>query len=312
MKKILLLTSVFTLFTAMVFPNDFKNRVMVMTGFDTVQTDEEDYMLNPSVAARYMRMKEEGVESSQLDRIMAAAGYSQNYYTSGIGPDGIKTTHGVNLMGSVAKGKNSGMLMVMSDGEELFSSLKTITGVAMYNHQFVETDEMSFSFGGGVIVHEMHIKQWDLTLYAIPLPVFMFEYQNDIFATTVAVQGMPHISFTLFPKAAFRFNCELGMLGADSIRDLGFDCSLAYYPLAKQGKDFLSASAGIMNSKTTTVLKDEKEYSLQYYTVYGEVNAMIAKIRCGYNFDGKKFVDDEECGDLQKGLFASIQVMCMF
>ena len=319
MKKIILLTSVFTLFSAVTFAKDFKNRVMAITSFEALQTDEEDYMLNPSVAARFMCMKEEGVESPLPDRIMAGVGYSQNYFTNGIGPDGLETIHGVNMMASVGKDKNSGMFMVMSNGEELFTSLKTTTCIGMYNHQFLDTEEQSFSFGGGIIVHEMYIKQWDFTLYAIPLPVFKYDYKNDVFATTIAVQGLPRASITLFPKSKFRFNGEFSMLGFDSARDIGFDCALAYHPLAnndtensEKSKDFLSFSAGIMNSKSTVVLKDEKEYSFQYYTVYGEVDAMIAKVRCGYNFDGKKFIEDDDCGDLQKGLFATIQVMFMF
>lgn len=316
MKRIVFLTCIFTVFSTYTFTQNFKHHVMPMVGFDTVQTGDEDFVLSPSARVQFMSMKNEEVVSPLPDRIMLAAGYSQDYYTSGLGPDKVKRIHGCSLMAALAKEKNSGTFMLMSNGEVPFSSLKTLTGVAMYSHEMIKTDEKKFNLGFGVIVGDFYFEDWDFTLYVIPLPTFSFTYKNDVFETKLAVQGPPSISFTLFPESMVRFKSAFGMGGYKSIRDLTFDCALAFYPLANnedEGKrNFLSISAGVMNTKSDVTLKDNKKYGMQYYTAYGEVNATILKVRCGYNFDGKQYVDNKETGDLKKGLYLSAMLMAMF
>ena len=312
MKKILLLALCFTLFGAIAIAQDFKNHVMTMAGFDAVQVDDEDFVLSPSARLQFMRIKQKDVVSPLPDMMSLSAGYSQKYFTAGLGPDKVNSIHACNFMGMVAKEKNSGMLMLMSSGEVPFSSMKSTIGIAMYNHKMIEDEHHNFSLGVGVIAGEFHIKQWDFTFYVFPLPTFSYTYKDDSIRATIAVQGPPTISVTLFPEAMVNFTGSVGMAGVDSIRDITFDCAMVVHPLFYTDKNFISVSAGIMNSKDTTVLKDKKEYAMQYYTVYGEIDAMLAKLRCGYHFNGKSYVDDDEVGNLKNGLFASINVMCMF
>ena len=76
--------------------------------------------------------------------------------------------------------------------------------------------------------------------------------------------------------------------------------------------EVFSFSAGVCNKSTGTMLKDKTKIKYQYYSVYGEISATLLSIRCGYNFDGKTYVNDEVTGDLYKGIFASLQAMYMF
>ena len=313
MKKIILFIFCFSLLSIASFAQDFQNHVMPSIGFNALQTGEKAFVLTPSVNLHFMRMKNEGVESSQPDFIMAGAGYSQSCFTCGIGPDQIKRSHGCNLMFNLAKEKNSFMAMLSAGGELPFSNIKTVTGGVMYSRKIVDKENLSFDFGGGVIVADLGLKIAGHDIYVIPLPVFSFTYKNDYLSGTIAVMGPPRIEFKLFPESKFRFNSSLGMMNVRSIRDLTFDCAFAYYPLHDTDKgDMLSLSLGVMNNQTSVVLKDADVYGYQYYSVYGEVNATIVKLRAGYNFDGKAIVKDEFTGEIYKGFFASLNAMWMF
>ena len=292
---------------------DFNNMVMPMLSFKTVQTAEEDFILSPAINAQYMRMKNEGVESSQPDYLVIGAGYSLDHFTTGLGPDKVDNLHNCNLMGNFGWGKHSFLAMVASGGEVPFSSIQTISGAVMYTYQFISTEHISFIFGGGVVFGDLGIEIEDFKLYALPLPVLSFNYQNDYVATGISVMGLPTAQLVLFPKSMFRFNGSCGLAGFDSIRDLTFDCALAYYPFVNtDAGDFLSVSAGVMNTTSSYKLKDKSQYGYQYYTAYGEINASLVQLRCGYTFDGKVRKDSKDIADMYKGGYASIQAMYMF
>lgn len=291
----------------------FQNHLLTMLGFNSLQIEEEDFVLSPSVNLQYMHLKNEGVESKQPDAIVIGAGYSLNHYTKGLGPDEVSNFHSVNLMGNLAAGKNSYMLMLASEGEVPFYGIKTITAGFMYTRQIVNTDNISFAAGAGIIAGDLGLKIKDFNIYCIPLPLFSFDYHNDYFEGGISMMGLPSASLSLFPKAPVRFKGNCGLAGFSSIRDLTFDCALTGYPLWNtKAKELVSVSAGVMNTVKTSVLKDNTKYSFQYYSVYGEINATFVSLRCGYNFDGEKRIDKEVKGDMYKGLFASAQAMFMF
>lgn len=291
----------------------FNNHIIPVLGFGALQIEEKDFILTPSVNLQFMRTKSKGVESSQPDAVIIAAGYSQIYFTEGIGPDETKTFHGVNLMGNVISGKNTYMAMVASSGEIPFSDIKTVTGVLLYSRNLVKNENFDFSLGGGLIIADLGIKIKDFDLFFLPLPIFSFTYKNDIVSTTISVMGPPSLQFTLLPKSMVRFKGSCSMAGFSSIRDLGFDCALVYYPLySKNSNEMLALSAGVNNSSSGIILRDKTSYKYQYYSVYGEINASLVTLRVGYNFNGKTYVDKEESGNMYKGIYGSLQAMYMF
>ncbi len=297
--------------TAAVKP--FQNHIIPVLGFDLLQTDQKDFILTPSVNLQYMRVKSPGVESHQPDAIVIAGGYSQNYFTAGLGPDSVKRLHNINLMANLAFGKNTFVGMVSSGGEAPFSSIDTVTAALMYMRQLVKNEHFDFSLGLGIMAGDFGIKIKNYYLYVLPVPLFNFSYTNDYFYGSIGMTGTPGINITLFPKAMFRLNGSLGASGFSSVRDIVFDCSLACYPLMKtDAKDFLRVSAGLTNNINSYKLKSGKSYGYQSYAVYGEVNAQLVNLRAGYNFNGKTLVDRKESGDMYKGLFASLQAMYVF
>ena len=72
----------------------FQNHVLTALGFQAIQTAEKDFVFTPSVNLQYMRIKSEGVEAKGPDTIMLGAGYSQNIFTAGLGPDNVKQLYG--------------------------------------------------------------------------------------------------------------------------------------------------------------------------------------------------------------------------
>ncbi len=292
---------------------DFQNHIVPMLGFQTLQIAEKDFILSPSATLQFVRTKTPGVKSAQPDSIGIAANYGQSIFTKGIEPDDVKLFHSVSFMGSVGFGKNSITMMLANGGQVLFDDITAITGGLIYSRQFIKNSAFSLNLGAGIIVADLGIKIGNYMIYAMPLPVFSFAYTSKYFYGSCSFMGTPSLSMVLFPQAMFRLKCSCEMTGFSSIRDLGFDCAIAYYPLKNTSAgDFLSISAGVMNKKTSFKLKNKDKHAWQYYCAYGEINASIISLRAGYNFDGKAYKNNEIVSDLQKGLFASIQAMYMF
>ena len=293
---------------------DFQNHIVPVLGFEALQIDEKDYLFTPSVAAQFIRVKSSGVESKQPDAVIIASSYGQTISTKGIGPDEVKTNHALSLMGNVVYGKNTITAMFANNGQVLFNDYRDITAGLLYSRQLVKNDSVSFSLGGGVMMTDLGLNIGGVDIIAIPLPIFSFSYTSEIFKGSCSFMGAPSISAVLFPKAMFRLKGECGVAGFKSIRDITFDCAVAYYPLKNtKAGDFLSFSAGVMNKHKGFATKDPRtKYTYQYYGVYGEINASLISLRAGYNFDGKLRVKDKDDVDLHKGIFASVQAMYMF
>ena len=292
---------------------DFRNNFVPVLGFKALQTDEKDFIFTPNVAAQFMRIKSKGVESAQPDSIVAAASYSQLISTKGYGENEIKNLHDLSLMGNIGFGKNLITAMFSINGKQLFSSNSTLTGGLMYTRELINNNSWNFKLGLGVLAGDFGLKVAGYYIYVIPLPVFSLSYTSEYFNSSLSMMGLPSLSMTLFPKSIVRVKGQCGIGGFSSIRDLTFDCALAYYPFAKKaGGDFLSFSAGVMNQKTGFNPYATEKNTFQYYSAYGEINASFLVLRGGYNFNGKKQHNNEAAEDMHKGFFASIQAMYMF
>lgn len=310
MKKLFFI-SVIILFVEAVLTAQMEKHVVPVLGFQMLQTDEKDFVLSPSAGLSYICV--EDMEDPASDGVVLGAGYTLNHYMQPIGPDGVKNTHGINLLGSYTAGKNSFMGMVETCAEIPFSSFQAVNGGVMYTRQLVKTNNFSFMLGGGVFVGDLGLKIKDVNIYCLPLPVFNINYKNDIIDASASLIVLPSLSLTFFPEAMVRFKGQCGIIGFKSVRDITFDCALVCYPfLRTKTKDMIYFSAGVMNTVSNTVLCDRIKYGFQHYSVYGEVSATLVTLRCGYNFDGTNRINDEAVSSLYKGIFASISLMYIF
>jgi len=289
---------------------DFRNFFVPDLSFQALQIGEEDWVFSPSASLRYIRTKKAGVKSSQPDSIVASVSYTPNIFTSGLGDDNVKYLHSLSLMGSTGFGKNNLLALVSSNGEVLFSDIRTLFGGLLYTREIFKKKSFSLSLGAGLVVGDLGIKIRGVSIYFFPLPMFSLSYSSDILNASLSLMGL---NLTLFPKKMFRFEGQCGITRFDSIRDLTFDCKLVYYPMHNTGAgDFLAVAAGVMNEKASFSLRDKEKYGWQYYCVYGEVDASLVQIKAGYNFNGRNMLDDEPVSDLHKGFFASIKAMYFF
>lgn len=289
-----------------------KNLFIPNLTFKMLQIDEKDFVFSPSANLQYARIKGQNTEAKGPDMIMAGLSYSQDYFTQGLGPDEVKRIHGCSAMLNITVGKNGFMGMLASNGEVPFSSLKTLTGALLYTRQFIKMENKNLTGGIGLIVGDFDVSFKGMDIYFFLLPVFSFNYKNDVLSASISMMGPPSVKFTLFPRSMFRFRGSLGLIGFKSIRDLGFDCAIMCYPFVNtRAKDLIYFAVGVMNKNSSFVLKDKTKYSFQYYSFYGEINASFASLQCGYNFDGKRMIEKEFAGDLYKGLFASLNLMFM-
>ena len=289
-----------------------RNLFIPSISFKMLQIDDKDFVFSPAANFQYVRLKGQNTQAKGPDMIMAGLGYSQDYFTQGLGPEEVNRIHGCNVMLNIAAGKNTFVGMLASNGQVPFSSLKTLMGALLYTRQFVKNENKTFTAGLGLVVGDFDVNIKGMDIYFFPLPVFSFNYKNDVLSTSISKMGPPSANLTLFPKSIFRFRASLGLTGFNSIRYLAFDGAVLCYPFVNtKAKDLVYIAAGIMNKKNNYVLKNKTRYSFQYYSVYGEISATFATLQFGYNFDGKRMIEKEITGDLCKGLYASLNLMFM-
>ena len=291
----------------------FQTHLIPVFSFQSLQLEEKDFIHSPSVNLQFLGIKNQKVTSAWPDTIMFGAGYAMDYYTAAPGPEEKHRFHGANVMSNVSFGKNNLTAMVSSNSEIPFSSIESVMGAMLYTRQLVKKEKLSFVLGGGVVVGDFGIKIKEMPVYFFALPMFSFNYSNKVFAGTISLLGLPSVQLTLLPESIIRVKGSCGLAGFSSARDITFDCALVCYPLFKTMlKEALSVSVGVMNKSAGTMLLDKTRIKYQYYCAYGEISATLLTFRCGYNFDGKKYVNSQITGDMYKGVFASLQAMYMF
>ena len=295
---------------------EFKFNVIPVVGFDMLQLEKESFILTPSGTLQFMRTKNASSTSKQPDMIAGGASYSQSIFTKKIEGYDERQFHSISVFSQVVAGKNTFLLQLAMSGAKPFGSYKNLNGALMYSRQFIKTDSISLSAGGGVIAADMGLKIGGVELFVIPLPLLQFAYTSEYFNAGFDWVGLPSVNFTLLPHKMFRFkgSCSLG--GFDLPADLKFDCAVCCYPLTKTKMgDFMSISAGITNSQKGFKIDNDNSLKYQYYSVYGELGLTLVTLRAGYAFGGKQTLTvkkDKFKKDYDGGIFATIQAMYMF
>jgi hypothetical protein len=118
----------------------------------------------------------------------------------------------------------------------------------------------------------------------------------------------PNLTVVVGPRSPIRLTGDMRMDRFDSFRDLIFDASAAYRPLANRGKDGDIAGIGVGLSNSEIAFdRTDGFYRLQYYAAYAKIDLTILQASVGYAFDGREVYDGGREADPGRGLLFSVQ-----
>lgn len=233
--------------------------------------------------------------------------YPQVYHTIDTLLDGKKDRH-----------RYIGIFKSESD-KPVTGGLSTYTAASVYGYEIVQEEKFSLVMGGGLALGDFGIERsngdpWPV----IPVPFVRMKYESDVIETKFEFLTSPNFSFTLAPKSKIRFTGDFRMDQARDIRDLIFECTLAYrfFSADHEMGDFAGVSLGFKNDNYGAFSIGDKdgEESLEahYYAVFGALDLSILKITGGYAFGGRELYRDEIKNDLGNGYFISAQALYQF
>ncbi len=292
---------------------DFQNHLIPNVSLTVVQTDDKDYLFNPSGGVQFMRIKTGQVDSWQPDFFSVNANYGQYKFTQGIGSDKDKNFYEFDLTGNAVWGKNTFVAIFGSGGYVNDFKAALLTGAFIYNRQFIKTKHVTFEAGCGISIGDTGEKIEGVEIWAMPVITLGLKFDSEYFQAYTGFMGAPVLNFTVMPNSIVRLKASASLTGTDSIRDVVFDAAVVCSPFkyTKLGEN-ITVSSGLMHSKSKVAYDVKEKYGIHYFTAYGEIDAKLLTLRAGYNFGGEWIHKKDVTGDMKNGLFASASVKYCF
>lgn len=236
-----------------------------------------------------------------------------------------KVYHSIDILFDGQKNRHQYLGIFKSESDQpVYGGLITFQTAVAYGYELVQRQNYSLVLGGGLAVSDFGIElsngePWPL----IPVPLIRMKYNSRYIESKFEFLTSPNFDLTVGPKSQFRFIGECRMDQFRDIRDLIFECSLAYrfFPLDHPMGDFAGISVGVkydnygafnLGSYDTIDFEEEESIELHYNAVFGTIDLTLLKISGGYAFNGRELYRGVDTQDIGDGYFLSIEGMYQF
>ncbi|MCK4695957.1 MAG: hypothetical protein KAT74_09350 [Candidatus Cloacimonetes bacterium] len=233
--------------------------------------------------------------------------------------------HSIDILYDAQKNRHQYLGIFKSESDQpVYGGLKTFQTAIAYGYELVQRQNYSLVLGGGLAVSDFGIelsngKPWPL----IPVPLIRMNYSSKCIETKFEFLTSPNFDLTIGPKSQFRFIGECRMDQFRDIRDLIFECSLAYrfFPVDHPMGDFAGISVGVKNDNygafnlgdyEAVYLEEDESIEVHYNAVFGMIDFTLLKISGGYAFSGRELYRGVDTRDVGEGYFLSIEGMYQF
>jgi hypothetical protein len=233
--------------------------------------------------------------------------------------------HSIDVLLDGRKNRHQYLGIFKSESDQpVYGGLRTYQTAIAYGYELVHRRNYSFVLGGGLAVSDFGIERsngepWPL----IPVPLIRMKYRSRWFETKFEFLTTPNIDLTIGPKSRFRFIGACRMDQFRDIRDLIFECALAYrfFPVDHPMGDFAGISVGVKNDNygafdlgdhEAVYLEEDESIEIHYCAVFGMIDLSLLKITGGYAFSGRELYREEDTRELGEGYYLSIEGMVQF
>ncbi len=261
----------------------------------------------------------------QSDEVLFVGLYTRHSFKEPLLFNYPEVYHSIDILYDAQKNRHQYLGIFKSESDQpVYGGLKTFQTAVAYGYELIHRQNYSLVLGGGLAVSDFGIelsngKPWPL----IPVPLIRMKYSSKRIETKFEFLTTPNIDLTIGPQSQFRFIGECRMDQFRDIRDLIFECSLAYrfFPVDHPMGDFAGISVGVKNDNygafdlgdyEVVYLEKDESIEIHYNAVFGTIDFTLLKITGGYAFNGRELYREVDTRDIGEGYFLSIECMYQF
>ena len=201
----------------------------------------------------------------------------------------------------------------------VYGGLHTLFARAGYGYELIRKENLSLTLGMTLGVGDFGIDlpngaAWPL----LPTPIVRLAFNSPIINLAL---DFPEIELVLFPENRVRMTgaVDLDIYNINDIHDLRFNSILWYRFFDKDSKmgDFLGMGLGIQNAGQNhgadfSLGEKGRTYDINYYAVFGTVDAGFLQLSGGYIFYGREIYDGDYRRATGRGFFVRAEVRYQF
>jgi hypothetical protein len=207
-----------------------------------------------------------------------------------------------------------GLITSYSD-KPFYGGLHTTYSQIGYGYELIRKEKINLTLGLALGISDYGFDfpnggTWPL----LPSPVINFNFNSRIVNLSFT---WPELKMTLVPENRFRMTStvKLDIYKFRDMYDMQFDAILWYRFFNKDFAygDFAGIGLGIKNSGIDFTLSEKgKFYDMNYYSVFGVLDASLLTISGGYIFYSRELYEINNNKPTGKGWFISVQALYQF
>ena len=211
--------------------------------------------------------------------------------------------------------------------EPYYGGFHTFTGILGYGNEFIRYKNISLTAGGVLLVTDFDIELSNGMMWPImPYPLLRFNVISAWVNLSFDFMTNAKLDFTILPEKRIRFSGSfiVNPFIVSEIRDLLVDVALWYRFFSRESKmgDFAGIGIGFKNSGLGPGIANQnfnfklseknKNYAVDYHSVYGILDFSFLKFSGGYSFSGREIYDKDVINKIGDGFFTNATLMWRF
>jgi hypothetical protein len=211
-----------------------------------------------------------------------------------------------------------GIFSTFSD-KPVYGGFQTTYTSIGYGYELIKKENLNLTLGLALGVGDYGINLPNGSIWPLlPMPIIRFNFNSPIINIAF---NFPEFKFVLLPESKIRMTgtVHLDVYKFHDIHDFKFDSILWYRFFDKNfvAGDFLGFGLGVQNvgqnDGTDFMLGEKpKKYDMNYYSVFGILDAGLLKLSGGYIFYSREVYDANYSRPTGKGWFISVQALYQF
>jgi hypothetical protein len=290
------------------FAEDANTRIIPLLNYEFVSLENQQFHAPGG-----------GLILSQRNSLLAALLYKP-YIVKEVLPGYSELYHDIDFIIEKRTGRHliQGVFTAYSD-KPVYGGFHTTTTKIGYGYELIRRENWNLTLGLTLVIGDLGIKLPNGALWPVlPLPLGRIEFNSSIINF---LYNDPEIQFTLFPENRVRITgyTHLDVYSFYDIHDLKFNSILWYrfFDKSHAAGDFLGIGLGIQNAGQNNgadfaLGEKDKKYDINYYSVFGIVDAGVLKLSGGYIFYSREVHDAAYSRPTGKGFFIKAEMLYPF
>ncbi|MDR0760237.1 MAG: hypothetical protein LBF74_09040 [Treponema sp.] len=313
-RKVLVLWMVFI--TIFCFAEEEALRIIPLLNYEFVSLEDQQYH---APGGGLLVLYDPPPLSEKNNNLLIGIFYKP-YILKEIPPGYSEIYHDVDFIIEKKTGRHliQGIFTAYSD-KPVYGGLHTTYSSIGYGYELIRKENLNLTLGLSLGFGDFGINLPNGTMWpVIPQPIVKFAFNSRYINL---VYDYPEFQFVILPDSRVRIT---GTVGLDTfsfydIHDLRFNSILWYRFFNKNfsAGDFLGIGLGVQNAGqndgTDFVLgKKDRKYDMNYYSVFGVVDAGLVKISGGYIPYSREVYDKDYSKPTGRGFFVKVEMLYQF